>query len=325
MRADRGAGGADSPPRRLPVGWIAAVLAAYVAGLVWADRDQQVLSRLAALSDTLLLALLPVSASYLLRYQRWRWLLPAPRRWGWWAGLPAYLAGFAFTATPGKVGELFRLRTFAALGVAPRDTFATFVFERALDLLVVLALATAVAGAFTGFPAIVVVVLALSGGLFALARMPRLLLVGGRAVALLPGRWPRRAADVALAGLDAMARHVRVRTLAWAALFGGGSWLLTALAFALLCHAAGLALPWPALLGIYPLAMLVGALSFVPGGVGTTEAAIVLLLRQFDVGLGDAIAIAVGVRLATLWYAIAVGAIALLACELRGIAPPERA
>ncbi len=126
--------------------------------------------------------------------------------------------------------------------------------------------------------------------------------------------------DVVLAGLDAMARYMRPGTLTWAALFGSITWLLTSLAFALLCDAAGLSLPWQALMGIYPLAMLVGALSFVPGGVGTTEAAIVLLLRQFDVGLGDALALAVGVRLVTLWYAIAVGAIALLLCELRAAA-----
>ena len=68
--------------------------------------------------------------------------------------------------------------------------------------------------------------------------------------------------------------------------------------------------------GIYPLAMLVGALSFVPGGVGTTELAIVLMLNRLGIATADAIAVAVAARLVTLWYAIAVGALAMIRAEL---------
>jgi uncharacterized protein (TIRG00374 family) len=67
--------------------------------------------------------------------------------------------------------------------------------------------------------------------------------------------------------------------------------------------------------GIYPLAMLVGALSFVPGGVGTTELAIVLMLDRLGIATADAIAVAVAARLVTLWYAIVVGALAMLRAE----------
>lgn len=58
-------------------------------------------------------------ASYGLRYARWHWLL---RRAG--HGVPAmpgfagYLAGFAFTATPGKVGEPGARPLLHALGRA---------------------------------------------------------------------------------------------------------------------------------------------------------------------------------------------------------------
>ncbi len=80
--------------------------------------------------------------SYGLRYARWYWLLK-------WAGYEvhllrgwlAYLSGFALTATPGKVGELIRIRYFERLGVAADKVMSAFVFERALDILVVFALA----------------------------------------------------------------------------------------------------------------------------------------------------------------------------------------
>jgi uncharacterized protein (TIRG00374 family) len=71
--------------------------------------------------------------------------------------------------------------------------------------------------------------------------------------------------------------------------------------------------------GIYPLAMLVGSMSFIPGGVGTTELAIVLMLNRLGVGTGDALAVAVGTRLVTLWFATGVGGVAVLLLERMGI------
>ncbi len=110
----------------------------YLAALIWADSKRQVFTGL-----PLLAAAMPVLVSasfvlYLLRYARWHWLL---RRAGCQTpvgrGFLAYLSGFAFTATPGKVGELLRIRYLMPLGV-----LAAFVYERAFDLLAVLVLAS---------------------------------------------------------------------------------------------------------------------------------------------------------------------------------------
>jgi len=108
-----------------------------------------------------------------------------------------------------------------------------------------------------------------------------------------------------------------VRLLLHASLHGAAAWLLTAAAFALLCQALGIALPWPLALGIYPLAMLVGALSFVPGGVGTTEAAIVVMLGASGVAVDTALTVAIGIRLVSLWLAVVVGMLAMAFLELK--------
>lgn len=79
------------------------------------------------------------------------------------------------------------------------------------------------------------------------------------------------------------------------AAFGLAAWLLTSLSFVWLCSSLSLDLPWPAAMGIYPLAMLLGALSFVPGDIGTTEAAIVVMLRQCGASLDLSIAAAIGI------------------------------
>lgn len=56
---------------------------------------------------------------------------------------------------------------------------------------------------------------------------------------------------------------------------------------------------------------LAGAASMLPGGVGSTEAALVALLSLFEVPMGIAILAAVGIRLATMWFAVLCGLCAL--------------
>lgn len=95
------------------------------------------------------------------------------------------------------------------------------------------------------------------------------------------------------------------------------AWLLTALSFVIVLHGLGIAVPISRALGIYPLAMLVGAASMLPGGLGTTEAAIVAQLQLQDVPMDLALAVAVVIRLGTLWFAVLVGGFSVLMLEYR--------
>lgn len=298
--------------------WLPVMVLGYALVLLWLDRDRQILRGLLTLAGPLAIATLPVLLSYVIRYERWRRLLAAEgSSIPWWRGLLAYLAGFALTATPGKAGELIRIRYFIGLGVPANRTFATFVFERTADLMVVLALALPVARLFPAFGLLVAVVVAVVMSVLGLATWRGGVKWAATWTARLPGRWLRDAASVASGGIAAVAPYLRLRVLSMSLSTGAFAWLLTSAVFAWLCMSMGLDLPPHALLGIYPLAMLVGALSFVPGGVGTTEAAIVLLLRRFEVDMADAIVVAVGVRLATMWFAIVVGIIAMWLSEAR--------
>ncbi|MNU03104.1 hypothetical protein D3C72_2470190 [compost metagenome] len=68
--------------------------------------------------------------------------------------------------------------------------------------------------------------------------------------------------------------------------------------------------------------MLAGAVSFIPGGVGTTEAAIVLMLTTTGASLDAALAVAVGIRLTSLWLAVVVGMLAMTNLELQSTRSP---
>lgn len=127
--------------------WVAAIAVIYVAALWYLDRDRNILSQLAKMAAPLSACAVLVLLGYACRYQRWRSVLAAqghPVR-GWWPGLVAYLAGFAFTASPGKAGELLRIRYFNWQGIPPQATLTTFIFERACDLLVITLLSIAAA------------------------------------------------------------------------------------------------------------------------------------------------------------------------------------
>ncbi len=64
--------------------------------------------------------------------------------------------------------------------------------------------------------------------------------------------------------------------------------------------------------------MLAGAASMMPGGVGSTEVTIVALLAVFGVSTGQATLAAVGIRFATLWFAVLCGLAACGVLERRG-------
>jgi len=292
------------------------VCACYIAALWWIDRENGTFRRLLDQGGVLVLMLPLVLASYVVRYGRWRWLLRGRgHRLPWWPGFLAYLAGFALTATPGKAGELLRIRYFERMGVPASRTMAVFVFERACDLLVILLLSLLAARVFPTLGLLCVVVLAFVGVLFGVAAWPGSGRCFGWSAARLPEGPLRKMLSFIRNAVEDLARCLTWRSLALSMLTGALAWGLTALTFFGISSALGIQGPLTALLGIYPLAMLMGALSFVPGGVGTTELAIVLMLGRIGVATPEALAAAIGTRLVTLWFAITVGALSALNLE----------
>ncbi|AZR36139.1 lysylphosphatidylglycerol synthase transmembrane domain-containing protein [Xanthomonas vasicola] len=296
--------------------FVVLLCASYVAVLVWVDHGNGTFSRLGDVWHLMLLAIVPVSLTYLFRYWRWQWLLG---RKGHHVpvglGLAGYLAGFALTATPGKAGELMRIRYFARMGIPAERTLGVFVFERASDLLVILSLSLLATSVFPTLGALAALVLGFVCVLFGAAAWPALLDNLAGLTARLPGRWLRRLAHFCLAAALELRSCLDLPAFGQSMLAGVIAWGLTSAVFVSLCVGMGLRLDPIVAFGIYPLAMLIGALSFVPGGVGTTELAIVLMLNRLGASTADAIAVAVAARLVTLWYAILVGAVSVLAAE----------
>ena len=144
--------------------------------MLFVDRDTHVLSRLAELRVPLALCALMVLGSFLLRYQRWYYMLRTQgHQVPWREGLRAYIAGFAFTASPGKAGELLRIRYFGDLNVPAHTVLATFIAERALDLLIITLLGVGAAALIPAFGILTTLVAGCLALLYLAGRWPWLL------------------------------------------------------------------------------------------------------------------------------------------------------
>jgi uncharacterized protein (TIRG00374 family) len=91
----------------------------------------------------------------------------------------------------------------------------------------------------------------------------------------------------------------------------------TSLSFVYLLHEISISISFLQSISIYPISMLAGAASMIPGGLGSTEGVIVAILYSYGVAISIATMAAVGIRLTTLWFSMLCGFIALTILELR--------
>lgn len=289
--------------------WSVALAALGYLGLsLWAGwRD--VVAAVVLVGPWVLLGLLALSlANYLLRFVRWgRYLALLDAPVAWRINLNAYFAGFALTTSPGKLGETLRSVLLKPHGVPPAASLAAFFAERASDLLSVLALAAI--GLWAYPPARPVVGLALAFVALALLAVQWTALIAGidRWALARPQKWARlivKLCEIVLHfrrcfSLPAMGMGLALGLLAWLAEGVGFWWLLAAL---------GHPLPLTTAVFIYAFAMLIGGLSFLPGGLGSSEAVMIGLLALHGFPEPAAVTATLICRLATLWFAVALGA-----------------
>ena len=304
-----------SSSQRLPlraVFWSVALAAlGYLWLSLWAGW-REVVAAVVQVGPVVLVGLLLLSlVNYLLRFLRWaRYLalLEAPVPWR--INLDAYFSGFALTTSPGKVGEMLRSVLLKPHGVPPAASVAAFFAERVSDLLAILVLAAV--GLWAYAPARPVVGLALAAVVLALLLVQWTALIAAidRWAQVRPQKWARlvvKLCEVVLHfrrcfSLPAMSMGLVLGTVAWFAEGLGFWWLLVALDHPL---------PMSTAVFIYAFAMLVGALSFLPGGLGGSEAAMIALLSLNGFPEASAVTATLICRLATLWFAVGLGALFL--------------
>jgi len=289
--------------------------AAWCAYALRGDLAQVSLISVLRAWDLIALAALLSMLNYVLRIIRWRsYLARLGHPLGFRFAALTFIAGFAYTLSPGKVGEMVRARYYLPLGVPLPKTAAAFFAERLLDLVAMVVLAALLfagsqtyRGAIAGAAALVAVALAVfafvpweavTSRLKAIPAIPALLRKGlvGASCALAATRPLLRPAPLLFGFAIALA--------AWG-LEGVGLSVLTGMA-------PGVHVSLPTAVGVYSVAVLIGGLSFLPGGLGSTEAIMTTLLVALGVSVGDGIVLTLACRIVTLWLAVCLGWIAVL-------------
>lgn len=296
---------------------IAAAAAGYIAFALWSGWEEVVAAFLQIGVTGTLLAMSLSLLNYGLRFVRWQlYLLRLGHPVDGLPSLRIYLSGFALTTTPGKAGEAFRGVLLKQRGVPYPVTFAALMSERLSDLVAIVLLALvglvqypqAWGVVFAGVMGIVVVLACLSSKRL-LNRLSHWASTGQcRLMRLLA-----LTCDTLMGARDC---H-RPGLLTVATLLSVVAWGAEALAFYWLLGWLGMDISLSFAVFVYALSMLAGALSFLPGGLGSAEAVMVSLLVFKGMTMPAAIAATVFIRLATLWFAVAIGLVALI-CSRHG-------
>jgi uncharacterized protein (TIRG00374 family) len=301
---------------RLPAIFLGIVAFVYVCVILWAGRTiysgQLTFSllNLHELPKVISLVILGVSFRIFRFYyygRRLLWTVP------FWSSTAIFIASLSLTVTPGKAGELLKSALLRAhYGTSVAESAGVLIVERLGDLLALLILASSGLLLFSGltsyFAPSVVAVLLIS---VAPATIVHPLL-----------QWSARYQRVRPLAERLMRITLTIGTLlkpeplliGFSLALAG--WTSEAYAFAVLTQKLPVAFPLIAALSIVGLSAVVGALSMLPGGLGSVEAVMALLLTKLGVDLPSASMIVIVYRLCTIYLMTFVGFVVLSACRI---------
>lgn len=245
--------------------------------------------------------------NYALRFVRWQLYL---QRLGHavpgWLSFRIYLSGFALTTTPGKAGEAIRSVLLKRCGVPYSDSIAAFFSERLSDLLAIVILTLLGLTIYSAARPLIYIGATLSIVFLILLSSRTLLLSLQSRVARYAGKARKAAGHVFTVLLQAQRCH-HPYLLVLTTLLSVAGWLAEALAFYLILHWVGAEVTFTVAAFVFALSMLAGALSFTPGGLGSTEGVMAALLIFQGVGSPEAIGATLLIRVTTLWFAVGLG------------------
>lgn len=255
----------------------------------------------------LLLVLALASLGYPLRYIRWRYYLHQSHvHLEERQSLGVFLSGLSMSATPVKAGQLLKSYLLRqARGIPLSHTVPAVAMESITDVMSVMLLVLVGVLAFGyGWPILAISAAATIAGAYALGSR--------RAMGLLL-RTPllRRFGEPLRDSQERFQRLLTPASLSLALALGAASWFGEAAGFWVVF--LGLNVPVSLLEAtfIYSFAMLAGAVTLLPGGLGAAEVSMIGLLALLKVTGAAASAATLIIRVCTLWFAVFLGAVAL--------------
>jgi len=292
--------------RRVTVVALVALMG-YTAVAFWVGMPQviEAAGKIDAWAYVFLLGL--TLTNHVIRFLRSRWLLSCLNH-----DLPVlrymtyYLFGIAFLATPARVGEAIRTFFLRKDGVPYTDSLSILLLERVYDVLAMACLSL-LAVAYVDTIAVIATVLLILSFLLLSTRMDKmlnLLVHVGTRLASSWGRWGFQKIGGLQPTMSILLESPRPMLSLGSGLLG---FAVQSAGFYFIVSGLGVDAPFWASIGIYALSVTVGSFSTMPGGLGTTEATMALLLTLIGVTAADTVTVIVISRLTTLWFSVAFG------------------
>ncbi len=305
---------------------VLAIVAYGVAAL--ASGGEEVLSAITSLSLKVWLIILLLSLmNYLLRYWRWHLYIAHqnPHAITHRQHLAIYIAGFSLTMTPGKAGEAMRSLYLKPYGIPHQRSIGALFVERIMDLLTILILAGLGISFLDGDQSRIaaIITVGLIVGCIVVIKIPKKKIINSALVKKLPAKLHHIVLFVE-SMLENANDLLTLRFLLVGLGIGLVSWLCEAYGLFIVMQEFSLDQTSATLgIAIYGMAILIGAISFMPGGLGGSEAAMIFLLVKAGFDTPSAVAITFICRIATLWFAVILGVITMFCISFFGLTPQE--
>ena len=290
----------------------------YIAVIIFSGYDE-ILLALSSIPYNILIVIFTLSlANYFIRFVRWDWYIRKfDSQLPFWRHFCYYLAGFTLTTTPGKAGEAVRSLYLKRHGVDYTHSLAVLFAERFLDLMVLIIMASLLTFAIQDYGWLIFTLSCISIGLLIGIQSHSVLNILRRVFIYVLSDKLLVVADHFIYMVHNSAKLLSNRNLWAGLLLGLLAWIAEGIGFYLIVKYLGVQSDYSTCIGIYAIAMLVGAVSFLPGGLGSAEFTMGALLVAV-VGTSPTLAISATLlcRIATLWFAVFIGMLSMAGLEL---------
>lgn len=221
--------------------------------------------------------------------------------------LRIYIGGFTFSVTPGKTGEALRGIFLKDYGISYRQSFGAFLAERFSDVMAVFLLANlGLLCCPQTRPMLLIALFFVTTILLLIQSESFLRKIERWLKKLFPDRFAEHV-EFLLETVLSFRKCFSVATLLYGITLGVIAWGLEGTACYYLLQKLGASISFYNVLFIYAFALLVGALTFLPAGLGGAEITLMQLLILYDVPASISVAVTIVIRLTTLWFSVLLG------------------
>ncbi|MFV2059355.1 MAG: YbhN family protein [Gammaproteobacteria bacterium] len=251
--------------------------------------------------------------SYILRYCRWAYFV---NKLGF--NIPHlqhflyYLSGFALTISPAKIGETIRSLYLYQHGINYTKSISAFIIERLLDLAIVTVLSSLLLYQHDDYAVFISLLLTTILLIIFTLRIKYLQTF----LLKYNNNFKSARLNKIIESINNLLAHTQIllqpQPLSIGLIIGFFAWSIQGAAFYILLQQLGFEIPFYTAISIYSIALISGALSFIPGGIGSTEIVMGVFLYYFGAPKEIVIMAPIIIRITSLWFAVLVGLISTI-------------